>query len=55
MFEERKVRYIGKKDIAKIDWSLFLKSVGMALFDLTAVSTVYEFVQENDLGVKLDF
>ena len=35
--------------------TLFFKSVGMALFDLAAAYTVYEFAQKNDLGVKLDF
>ncbi|NDY70833.1 ornithine cyclodeaminase family protein [Desulfobacter hydrogenophilus] len=35
--------------------TLFFKSVGMALFDLTVASTIYEFAQENDLGIKLDF
>lgn len=35
--------------------TLFFKSVGMALFDLTVASTVYEFALKNDLGVKLDF
>lgn len=35
--------------------TLFFKSVGMALFDLTVASTIYEFVLKNDLGVILDF
>lgn len=41
------MRYLGKKNIAKF--------VGMALFELTVASTVYKFVQKNDLGVKLEF
>lgn len=35
--------------------TLFFKSVGMALFDLTVASTIYEFAVKNDLGVTLDF
>ena len=35
--------------------TLFFKSVGMALFDLTVASTIYEFALKNDLGVRLDF
>ncbi|WP_320044857.1 ornithine cyclodeaminase family protein [uncultured Desulfobacter sp.] len=35
--------------------TLFFKCVGMALFDLTVASAVYEFALKNDLGVKLDF
>nr|WP_320191713.1 ornithine cyclodeaminase family protein [uncultured Desulfobacter sp.] len=35
--------------------TLFFKSVGMALFDLTVASSVYEFALKNNLGVKLDF
>lgn|GEM_PF-2543684 len=34
--------------------TLFFKSVGMALFDLMVASTVNEFAQKNDLGVKVD-
>lgn len=35
--------------------TLFFKSVGMALFDLTVASTIYEFALKNNLGVTLDF
>lgn len=35
--------------------TVFFKSVGMALFDLTAAIAVYELGQKNNLGVTLDF
>lgn len=35
--------------------TLFFKSVGMALFDLTVASAIYECAVKNDLGVTLDF
>ncbi|MCG8635031.1 MAG: ornithine cyclodeaminase family protein [Desulfobacterales bacterium] len=35
--------------------TLFFKSVGMALFDLTVASALYEFAKEKQLGVTLDF
>lgn len=62
------MRYIGKRDIAKIDrWAVmdgaaliaertgFFQSVGMALLDPTVESTVYEFVLKNDLGWNVGF
>ncbi len=37
------------------DQTLFFKSVGMALFDLTVASTVYAVCKDNNWGQKLDF
>lgn len=35
--------------------TVFFKSVGMGLFDLTAASAIYQFAVKNGIGQKLDF
>ncbi len=44
-----------KKDIDPENKTILFKSVGMALFDLSAASAVYKLALENNLGQKLDF
>lgn len=40
---------------ADLSGTCFFKSVGMALFDLTVASTLYELAKETKTGVELDF
>lgn len=37
------------------DKTVFFKSVGMALFDLTVAAAIYEFATEKNIGQTLDF
>lgn len=45
---------MGKKSVHTNGTCLF-KSVGMALFDLSVASTLYELSKENNIGVEIDF
>ena len=45
---------LGKNEIFE-NRTIFFKSVGMALFDLTVASAVYQLAMEKKLGQKLDF
>jgi len=45
---------IGSNDLGQDSSTTFFKSVGMALFDLSVASTLYELAVKNNVGVELD-
>ncbi len=46
---------VAAEENTKDPLTLFFKSVGMALFDMTVASALYEIAEKNNLGTTLDF